>query len=186
MDALVICGGRGTRLGMGEKPLVEVGGEPMVDRVLDAVTPVAETVYAVPSPQTPGTRTHLEGEVRIVDTPGEGYVEDLSRALSRVERPVLTVAADLPLLRTADVRAALAAYGKGSLTVCVPVERKRALGVSVEAGFDHGGRRVAPSGLNVVGTGDDSVRVLDRIGLAANVNRLRDLRVARAVISERF
>lgn len=186
MDALLMCGGRGTRLGMGEKPLVEVGGEPMVDRVLEAVSPVVDTVFAAPSPQTPRTRSHLEGRVRIVETPGEGYVADLTEALARVGRPVLTVTADLPLLRSGDVRAALDTHESGSLAVCVPVERKRELGVSVDTSREHGGREVAPAGLNVVGTGSESVRVLDRIGLAVNVNTCSDLHVASAVISERF
>lgn len=181
-----MCGGRGTRLGMGEKPLVEVGGRAMVDRVLSAVTPVVEDVYAAPSPHTPETRAHLADHVRIVETPGEGYVADLAHALERVERPTLTVTADLPCLRPPDVRAALGAWEEGSLTVCVPVERKRELGVSVDTSFEHEGQRVAPTGLNVVGEGPDRTWVTERTGLAVNVNRLRDLEVASAVTSERF
>lgn len=181
-----MCGGRGTRLAAGEKPLVAVGGVPMIDRVLDALSPVADTVYAVPSPRTPETRAHLAGRVPIVDTPGAGYVKDLSRALSRIQTPVLTATADLPLLQPADVRAALAAHDGGSMTACVPVARKRELGVSVDTKFEHGGECVAPSGLNVVGEGRESVWVTDRVGLAVNVNRSHDLQVASVVISERF
>lgn len=189
MDALLMCGGRGTRLGRGEKPLVRVGEKPMVDRVLDAVSSVAGTVYAVPSPHTPETRDHLAGRVPIVDAEGKGYVEDLTDALARVERPVLTVTADLPLLNSADVRAALEAHegiGEGSLTVCVPVERKRELGVSVGTSFCHEGKRVVPTGLNVVGKLGERVWVTDHLGLAVNVNRSRDLQVASVVSSERF
>jgi adenosylcobinamide-phosphate guanylyltransferase len=181
-----MCGGRGTRLAHGEKPLVEVGGKAMIDRVIDAVSPVVDTIYAVPSSHTPETRTHLASRVPIIDTEGEGYVEDLTQALSRVERPVLTVTADLPLLQTADVRAALAAYSGGSLTVCVPVARKRALGVSVGTRFDYEGEQVAPTGLNVVDEGGERVWVTDRVGLAVNVNRSGDLQVASVVSSERF
>lgn len=174
---------------MGEKPLVEVGGTPMIDRVIDAVSPIADAVHAAPSPHTPATRERLAGRVPIVDTRGTGYVEDLTRALSYVERPALTVTADLPLLTPADVRAALDGYESGSLTICVPVARKRELGVSVDTCFEHDGRRVAPTGLNVVGASDEgseSVHVLDRTGLAVNVNRSRDLQIACVVISERF
>ncbi|ADJ15939.1 GTP--adenosylcobinamide-phosphate guanylyltransferase [Halalkalicoccus jeotgali] len=181
-----MCGGRGTRLEMGEKPLVEVGRKAMVDRVIGAVSPVVGTVHAAPSPHTPETRAHLAGRVPLVGTPGEGYVEDLTAALAVIGRPVLTVTADLPLLRPADVRAALDAYGSGSLTVGVPAERKRELGVSVDTSFEHEGREIAPTGLNVVGDHGEAVRVLDRIGLAVNVNTCSDLEVASAVISERF
>lgn len=171
---------------MGEKPLVEVKGKPMVDRVLEAVSPVAETVHAAPSPQTPETRAHLEGRVAVLETPGEGYVADLSRALDSLDLPVLTVTADLPCLTPADVRAALDGYERGSRTVCVPVTRKRELGVSVGTSFEHGGRAIAPTGVNVVGERADSVRVVDRVGLTINVNEPADLKVSESVISERF
>jgi adenosylcobinamide-phosphate guanylyltransferase len=181
-----MCGGRGTRLGRGEKPLVEIDGKPMIDRVLDAVSPVVDTVYAVPSIHTPETRVHLDGRVPIIDTCGTGYVEDLSVALDSVELPVLTVTADLPLLQPADVRAVLEAYHEGSLTVCVPVARKRALGASVDTSLNHEAKRVAPTGLNVVGEGKESVWVTNRLGCTLNVNRARDLSVVSTVSSERF
>jgi adenosylcobinamide-phosphate guanylyltransferase len=77
----------------------------------------------------------------------------------------------------------------GSLTVCVPVALKRTLGVSVDTQFDHDGRAVAPTGLNVVGTApaaaaasDDgrteTVSVVADERLAVNVNRPRDREVA--------
>lgn len=181
-----MCGGRGTRLGMGEKPLVEVGGTPMVDRVLDAVSPVVETVHAAPSTHTPETRAHLAGRVPIIETPGSGYVEDLSRALNALDPPVVTLTADLPCLLPGDVRAALDGYDGGSRTVCVPVERKRTLGVSVGTRFEHDGRALAPTGMNVVGEGAEAVRTVDRVGLAINVNEPADLAVAERVASERF
>lgn len=181
-----MCGGRGTRLSRGEKPLVEVRGTAMIDRVLDAISPVVNTVYAVPSSHTPETRAHLDGRVPIIETPGMGYVEDLSAVLDTVKTPILTVTADLPLLQPADVRTAVEVHGNGSLTVCVPVERKHALGVSVETSFDHEGKQVAPTGLNVVGDGSEEICVLNRVGFAVNVNRCRDLWVSNIVTSELF
>jgi adenosylcobinamide-phosphate guanylyltransferase len=112
----------------GEKPLVEVCGTPMVERVLAALRDSrVERMHLITSPHTPDTRAHLaslldenagRGEAgdddddvsdaghpdrfgsraTIVDTPGEGYVPDLRYALDRVRPPVLTVACDLPLL----------------------------------------------------------------------------------------
>jgi adenosylcobinamide-phosphate guanylyltransferase len=61
------------------------------------------------------------------------------------------------------------------------VARKRRLGASVDTAFDHDGRRVAPTGLNVVAGGADDVVILDVDELAVNVNRLRDARVAEAL-----
>ena len=177
-----MCGGRGTRLDSDvEKPLVTVDGAAMVDRVIAALDASAvETVHAVVSPNAPATRERLADRVSTVETPGEGYVADLSCALDRgdVERPALTVAADLPLLDGSTVDAVIAAHGLGSLTVCVPVALKRALGVSVDATLVPG---LAPAGINVVGAKGDRIETFANVRLAVNVNRPRDREVAEAL-----
>jgi adenosylcobinamide-phosphate guanylyltransferase len=210
-----MCGGRGTRLdGDREKPLVRVGGRPMVGRVLDALGATAGvgTVHAVVSPATPATREWLVGragdddrpvDLRVHDGAGEGYVADLDAVLAGLPGPVLTVAADLPLLAPGAVSDALAAAGIGrdatdapatsdaldgaatdagtprSVAVCVPVGLKERLGVSRDTSFEHGGRAVAPTGLNVVADGPDAVHAVSDDRLAVNVNRPGDLAVAR-------
>lgn len=183
MDALLFCGGRGTRLEAEvEKPLFEVCGVAMVDRVLDALDGSRiDTVYPVVSPHVPATREHL-ADREWIDAPGEGYVADLEFALADdcVGTPVLTVAADLPLLVPASVDAVLAAHDDGSLAVCVPASLKRDLGASVDTTFEEAGRELAPTGVNVVGEGEDETYVAEDRRLAVNVNRKRDAAVAEA------
>lgn len=144
MDALLMCGGEGRRLAATldravDKPLYEVGGTPMVDRVLAALDGSGvDAVHAVVSPAAPATRDRLSGRVPLVETPGEGYVADLDAALRTVGAPALTVAADLPLLTADAVDAALEAAERqapGTLTVCVPAALKRDLGVGVDTTF---------------------------------------------------
>ena len=197
-----MCGGRGTRLGgEREKPLVRVCGTPMIDGVLDALDASGvEAVHAVTSPDAPETRAHVadrEG-VAVVDAPGDGYVADLSRALSTVGRPAVTVAADLPLLPAEAVDRAVDAACTGgdgrvdeaeaapprSVTVCVPTALKRRLGASVDAAFERDGAELAPTGLNVVGPADrDAETTLTTYDarLAVNVNRPSDLELAAAL-----
>lgn len=207
-DAILLCGGRGTRLGGDtEKPLVTVGGRPMLRRVLDALAGSrVETVHAVSSPATPATSAYLDGHgsgeepseslpqgttLRHHEGTGEGYVADLDRVVATVGTPALSVVADLPLV-TADVidRTLAAAGGRpnsgdaasggaASLAVCVPAALKRDLGVSCDTTFDHEGRTVAPTGVNVVADGPDTVLLTDDERLAVNVNRPADLAVAR-------
>ncbi|MFC7044766.1 NTP transferase domain-containing protein [Halobacteriaceae archaeon GCM10025711] len=178
-----MCGGRGTRLDADvEKPLVPVAGVPMVDRVRDAlVASRVDDVYAVVSPHTPATRDHVD--LPVIEAPGDGYVDDLAYALERVDQPVLTVAADLPLLTETSVNAVLDAFTSGSMTVAVPTARKRRLGVSVDTTFTHEGRDLAPAGVNVVGGGEDLVYVSEDPSLAVNVNRPGDVRVAEELLS---
>jgi adenosylcobinamide-phosphate guanylyltransferase len=236
-----MCGGRGTRLDRGEKPLVRVGGDPMLDRVVAACREsAAGTVHAVVSPHAPATRERALGlGLPVVDAPGEGYVADLDHALDSVGRPALTVAADLPLLPAAAVDRTLAACGGGgdgtgggdgpvaganaggaaagsdagastpSVAVYVPAALKRRLGASrgtttrtgdgeergdgepgpgtgsgsdADTGRDGDrGRELAPTGLNVAGTGPDRTLVSWDARLAVNVNRPSDLALAEAL-----
>ncbi|WP_144799969.1 NTP transferase domain-containing protein [Halorubrum depositum] len=224
-----MCGGRGTRLGgETEKPLTRVAERPMVDRVCDALAGSrVETAYAVVSPHASATRAHLVEErpnLPVIDAPGDGYVADLRYAMEAVGEadvdeavdagdstppPLLTVAADLPLLDPAAVDAvidAARAAGDGdaprSLTVCVPAARKRELGVSADAATEVNGREVVPAGINVVGggevgsdddgdsdhgtddDGDAAVHVTEDARLAVNVNYPSDVRIAERLLNE--
>jgi adenosylcobinamide-phosphate guanylyltransferase len=210
-----MCGGQGTRLETDvEKPLFEVGGEPMVDRVRRALAGSRiEEVHAVVSPHAPATREHLDGTLPLVETPGEGYVADLGVALERVEQPVLTVAADLPLLDPAVVDRILDAHGRaggtGSMTVVVPAALTERLGVSadsvilaedVPAAFedrieegeteadepaDEFECDVTPAGVNVVADAQEDTMYLSYdTRLAVNVNRQSDAAVAEALRCE--
>ncbi len=178
-----MCGGAGTRLGAPvEKPLYPVAGTPMVERVADALAASrAERVFAVTSPQTPGTATRVD--LTAIETPGEGYVADLEHALAdeRLSRPVLTVAADLPALDAAAVDAVIEA-ADGALTVAVPVGRKRALGVGVDTAVRHDGTLVVPAGINVVGSGE-ALTVSRDCRFVVNVNRPADARTAEWLLS---
>lgn len=186
-----MCGGRGTRLqAETEKPLYEITGRPMVDRVLDALLASSlETVHAVGSPAVPDTMAHLttrlstHTDCRVVEASGDGYVDDLDDALADIDRPVLTVTADLPLLEADALDTVLDEHTASSLSVCVPASLKESLGVSVDTTFSRTERTLAPTGVNVVGEAetDDLVTTRDA-RFAVNVNYRRDARVAEVLI----
>ena len=195
-----MCGGRGTRLREGdeapnggddapEKPLVEVGGKSMLARIVAALrASVVDTVYAAVSPHAPDTADRARDlGLRTIETPGDGYVSDLRVALAETDQPAVTVPADLPLLAAEHVDDVVdEARRRGadiptSVTMCVPAALKRRLGASVDTAFDHDDRRVAPTGLNVVADGDDTVALTYDARLAINVNRPEDLDLAEAL-----
>ena len=188
MDCVVMCGGRGSRLEADEeKPLVPVAGQPMVTHVLQAAVAadcVDRTVAAV-SPHTPRTRDRLTPATEVVDTAGEGYVTDLTTALSAVRRPALTVTADVPAI-TGPALDRLLARGDGTRTVVVPASLKRALGVSLDEqrdGLPDTDQRWVPTGVNVVGEDtDEPIRTWDA-RFAVNVNYAGDLAVAERLLS---
>ena len=197
-----MCGGRGTRLGgVAEKPLVDVAGRAMIGRVLDALEASGvERVHAVVSADAPATHRWLLDRVRtgsgrpleIIETSGDGYVADIQAAVSEVPTPALSVCADLPLLTGTIVDRVVASGNYAALSVYVPVATKRRLGVSIDISMTIDGERVAPAGINLLGTPEEQRRsdtdpradrlVLRNPRLAVNANRPRDLQIAEALL----
>ena len=101
-DAVVLAGGRGTRLGGTDKPGLIVGGQTMLSAVVSAVTSAGADRIVVVGPERMGAG----GRVRYApeDPPGRGPVAALACGLEQVSAPVIVLlAADLPFLRPAHV-----------------------------------------------------------------------------------
>ncbi|MFC7073940.1 NTP transferase domain-containing protein [Halovenus rubra] len=180
-----MCGGKGCRLKSDtEKPLVEIGGVPMVKRVLSALGESdVDAVYAAVSPHVPHTAESLKSSpVTRIDTPGDGYVEDLTVVLDTLELPVLTVVADLPLVTGKIIDTVLDSHSGGALGVYTPAVVKRQLGASLDLTVDREERELAPTGLNIVGDGTETTYMTHNIRLAVNVNRPEDVQLAEDLI----
>jgi molybdopterin-guanine dinucleotide biosynthesis protein A len=120
MRAIVLAGGAGKRMGGVLKPLLTVGGIPMLTRVLSALDPAGPIVVVGPSELDP----NLPGSVLRTreDPPGGGPVSAIAAGLSSLDRAasgadlkdgrIVVVAGDLPFLRW-DAVAALAPAGAG-------------------------------------------------------------------------
>ncbi len=100
INCVVMAGGRGSRLGGIEKPLLEVCGAPMLVRVLRALEHACARVVVAYSPWTRGVedlcRT-LPPMVECVEGRGS-YVEDLKEALMLAGLPALVAPSDIPFL----------------------------------------------------------------------------------------
>jgi adenosylcobinamide-phosphate guanylyltransferase len=176
----------------GEKPMLRVGGKPVVEHVLTALLAAkrVESVVIAVSVNTPKTAKYVKKiPAKVLVTPGEGYIQDMQFAVKRQGlETVLAVVSDLPLITAGivdDVLERYVACGKPALTVAVPIETKKKLGIGVEYEFDVCGRSVVPTGINVIdgrlidgGWMEQEVYVLDRDEVAVNVNTPRDLRLA--------
>ena len=66
MLALIMAGGAGSRLDMGEKPLVTVSGKPMLEYVIDAFNGAGHEILVITSNLVPMTRNWCR--VRDYDT----------------------------------------------------------------------------------------------------------------------
>lgn len=129
---MVLAGGAARRLGGVSKPLLPVGGRPMLARVLDAVASADPRIVVGPgvlaTALPPGTILTCE------DPPGGGPVAGLGAAMAVLEageRAVGVLAGDLPLVvpsTLAELRRALAARTDAQVALVVdPAGRRQPL-----------------------------------------------------------
>jgi molybdopterin-guanine dinucleotide biosynthesis protein A len=128
-DAVVLAGGRGTRLGGADKPGLVVGQRTLVGSVVSAVTEAGAARVVVVGPErpaaltpgtgspgtgspgtgSPGTGSGEQVSYTREDPPGGGPVAALRCGLAEVSAPdVVLVAADLPFLGPAHITRLLA------------------------------------------------------------------------------
>lgn len=195
ITALVMAGGRGTRMKLDEeKPLIQVGGKTMIEYVIDALKKarkVDEIVIAV-SKHTPETAEKMRKlSFRVLETPGEGYVPDIQYAVKKLKLgKFLSISADLPLITSDlidDVLGSYARSGKPALTVMASAEFCKRIGIEPKYQFKYKGRIVTPIGINVL-DGDkidepkieEEVLILENEEFIINVNTIEDLKILKS------
>jgi len=193
VTALVMAGGKGARMALSEeKPLLEVGGKPVIEHVLAALENAekVDSIVVAVSDFTPKTAVLMvKFPVKVVKTPGKDYVSDMGYAVKQLKlKLVLAVAADLPLITGETIDEVVERYeqcGKPALTVVVPMATKVKLGLGGEYAFEVDGRLVVPAGLNVIDGRriceeelDEEICVVDSTEVAVNINTVQELRIA--------
>jgi len=121
MLALIMAGGEGSRLNLGEKPLVQVGGQPMIAHVIDAFRSFGSDVVVVASRKTPMTQNWC----RVTGTDlfcagGRGYIEDMVSAVSDLHEtgPLFISVSDIPCLNPQIIALVDAEYRKSGKDAC--------------------------------------------------------------------
>lgn len=193
MLALIIAGGCGTRLELGEKPLVTVWGRPMIEYVIDAFSAEGHDVVVVLSENTPFTRNWCRARgIAHLTTSGAGYLEDITEAVMLLEEqgPFFTCVADLPCLRPDTICEVETRYrdsGKEACSVWVPLELASQSGCRSSYSGNVNGIAACPAGINIL-RGDCIDRAQDEIQLlipdrrlAFNINTPEELAILRTM-----
>ncbi|MCS7124303.1 MAG: NTP transferase domain-containing protein [Candidatus Bathyarchaeota archaeon] len=199
LPALIMAGGKGKRFCSNvEKPLAPFMGKPLIDWVVKAIQSASKIsdFYIVTSPDTPKTEEKcLRESLKVIHTDGRGYHDDLKQAIikGKLFHPVLTVSSDLPALTGSFIDKIVSIYehcGKPALTVLVPVEKFRRVGLSTPSLYNYGGLCYAVSGVNVIdgskiseGEMDQEVLILEDVEAVINVNSYEDLKKAEHFLS---
>jgi len=195
MLALIMAGGEGSRLNMGEKPLVSIGGSPMIARVIRAFSLYGCSIVVVASQNTPMTRNWCKVTgIDIILTDGRGYIEDVVSAVTTLgeTNPLFISVSDLPCINPGIVKIIDCAYrrsGKDACSTWVPLSLvKNHRDVRYKDHIE--GTEACPAGINIL-RGDlidrpqDELRLLlSEPRLAFNVNTREDLTFTNSFLNE--
>ena len=97
-SAIILAGGQGRRLGR-EKALLEIAGQPLLSRIVQALSPLSDDILIVTN--QPDLYAALDLPVRFVpdERPGVGSLMGIYSGLKAARHPwALTVACDMPFL----------------------------------------------------------------------------------------
>lgn len=190
MLALILAGGAGTRLNLGEKPLVQVCGRPMIEYVIHAFEQADIEVIVITSPCTPYTANWCRAHhISLITTDGTGYIPDLEQAVGETgeRNPLFTSVSDLPCLTPGileEIRGAYNHSGKDACSTWIPKRMCDQSGCRTPWIETIDGEPAAPAGINIL-RGDhiqeeqDELRLLmHHKNLTFNVNTREELRYA--------
>lgn len=195
MDALVMAGGKGTRLKMGEKPMARLFGRPLLDYVISALVEsgIGEISVAV-TENVPATKSWAASrDLPVVDTPGQGFISDMVCAVRKagIDKPVMVIMADLPLVTPELIDEIVKAYEsrqEPALSVHTPLRLHSRLGRRPDSLFNYHGQLIVPAGVNILSGAEieheqeDYHLIIERIELAVNVNTAEDLKLCESII----
>jgi adenosylcobinamide-phosphate guanylyltransferase len=186
MHALIMAGGAGSRLNLGEKPLILIGGRPMISYVIDAFLSAGFEPAVAASRQTPMTINWCHAHaIPVCKTDGGGYVEDMISAVRILEEhlPLFICVSDIPCITPEIIRTVAGAYyssGTDGCSVWVPAELVHSCRGGMPYRKNVRGIEACPAGVNILRGNlidqpqDDLEVLLNEPSLALNVNTRAD------------
>jgi adenosylcobinamide-phosphate guanylyltransferase len=187
MRALIMAGGAGTRLNLGEKPLISVCGRPMISYILDAFSLAGFEPVVVGSAKTPMTMNWCRAHgITVIAAGGAGFIEDMVHAVKSLGEtgPVIISVSDIPCITPEIITSVIGSYydcGQDALSTWVPAHLVKSCRGGMPYRESIGGIESCPAGVNVLcGEGIDAEQeewklLLDEPCLALNINTREDL-----------
>ncbi|XRO76161.1 adenosylcobinamide-phosphate guanylyltransferase [Methanocaldococcus sp. 10A] len=191
MDALIMAGGKGTRMGNVEKPLVKVNSRCLIDYVIfPLLKSKIKNIFIAVSPNTPKTKEYVIStyksykNISVIYTSGNGYIEDLNECIEYFSEPFLVVSSDLINLTSKIINSIVDYFyciksknpDVEALAVMIDKERYPNPPISFN--------NLVPVGINVLspkhGYQKEEIMVIDE--LVFNVNTKEDLKLAEILL----
>jgi adenosylcobinamide-phosphate guanylyltransferase len=196
MYALIMAGGSGNRLNLGEKPLISLCGRPMISYVIDAFCAGGFDPVVAASPKTPMTMNWCRAQgIAFCKPEGRGYIEDMISAVETLDEkhPLFVCVSDIPCITANVIRQIADTYhmsGKDACSAWVPADLVQSCRSDMSYSEKVNGIEACPAGINIL-RGDlilqpqEELQILLREpGLALNVNTRADLAIAEKFINQ--
>lgn len=187
MYALIMAGGAGSRLNLGEKPLIMICGRPLISYVIDAFESAGYGPVVAASPKTPMTLNWCRSRgIEFCKTEGAGYIDDMVSAVGMLDekKPLFVSASDLPCITPDIIHIINDAYCSGEKDACsvwVPATMVTSCREGMPYREEIHGIPACPAGINILRGAlisqhqDELQLLLEEPRLALNVNTRADL-----------
>jgi adenosylcobinamide-phosphate guanylyltransferase len=156
MLSLIMAGGEGRRLNLGEKPLISILDRPMISWVIDAFLAAKCDPVVVTSFRTPMTMNwcRVQG-IDFCKTEGAGYIEDMMAAVRTLgeDKPLFISVSDIPCITGDIIRTIETAYrssGKDACSAWIPSNLVKTSRDGMPYREQVQGMEACPAGINIL------------------------------------
>ena len=187
MIGIVMAGGKGSRMSLdGEKLLLKYK-KPVILHVVDSLknSNCFSKIFTITSCNSPKTKKLLqEINIKIFDTPGIGYVEDLNLVLQTIHDVVLVTSGDLPLLDQQIIQKIVYQYNSQNIWTSILVTNKflTSLGIQSDYSVNFNNQKCNFTGISLINTNKissfenivENYIIIDDKRIAFNLNTKQD------------
>jgi adenosylcobinamide-phosphate guanylyltransferase len=201
--AVIMAGGKGSRMKRDyktEKPLLKIKGKRLIEYVIEALSKSTFFCKIVICVSKNALNTmkflqdynfNLDSPLEIIEGYGNGYSNDLSFVIENFfEYTIFVVSADLPLLSETDIMKILSRCDFNAECHSIIVNKKIVDDIYIKPSvvFEFKKRNYCYSGITIFNLKkrknnfsriSERYLIMNRIGIAVNVNEKKDLLVAR-------
>ncbi len=187
MMGLVMCGGKGTRMKSSEEKLLLLYKKPLIEHVLNALknSEIFSNIVCATSNNAPKTREFVSSlGFDILETNGNGYVDDLGKSLSKFKESIFVTSGDMPLLDPDIIKKIVKLVNEENVWTSILIRKifLQSLGLEAEFFVNYCDEECAYTGISIVDptqinntqTVKESHIVLDDKRIAVNLNTKKD------------
>lgn len=182
-----MCGGKGTRMNFPEEKLLLKYKKPMIEHVINAFenSRMFSKIVCVTSNNAPKTREFVSRlGIDILETKGNGYVDDLEESLHKFEELVFVSSGDMPLLDSEIIKKIVGLINSTDVWTSILVRKSflQSLGLEAEFFVNYNNEECVYTGISIVDPTrvknmqpvKESCIIFDDKRIAANLNTKKD------------